>query len=65
MTMKLFYFAVLAALLLTLAGCGEKAAGNKSEAAAPHVSAKELTPEEKFAGTKQKAETGDAEAQLA
>jgi len=60
--MNAFYISLLAVLLLTLAGCGEKAAGNKTEAAVPAV-AQELTPEEKFAETKRKAEAGDAEAQ--
>ena len=57
---------LLAVLLLMLGGCGEKAAGNKTEAttpAIPAVTANKLTPEEKFAETKIKAEAGDAEAQ--
>ena len=66
---------LLAVLLLTLAGCGEKATDNKTEAAAsaaqtkelhpwdPGWAPKELTQEEKFAETKKKAEAGDAQAQ--
>lgn len=45
----------------TLSGCGEKAAGNKTETAEQVAMVKELTREEKE--TKRKAETGDAGAQ--
>ncbi len=63
--MKYFTLFSLAALLLTLNGCGETA-NSKTEAAASAVTAvavKELTPEEKFLETKKKAEAGDPEAQ--
>jgi len=65
--MKVFSIALPITLLLILCGCGEKVAGSKVEAAAsavPAVTVKELTPEEKFAETKRKAEAGDAEAQF-
>ena len=62
--MKVFYFFMLVTLLLPLAGCGERAAGNKTEVAVAAVAAKELTPEEKLAETKKQAEAGDAEAQF-
>jgi len=61
--MKNFTIPLLAVLLLTLASCGEKGAGSKTGAAAPAVATKELTPEEKFAYAKKKAEAGNAEAQ--
>lgn len=69
----------LSVLLLTLAGCGEVVADNKTEAAGPVVTANQsgvpqknglpegyryLTPEEEFAETKKKAEAGDAAAQF-
>ena len=47
-----------------LAGCGEQAAVNKTEAVAPAVQAKELTTEEYFAQLHKEAETGNAEAQF-
>ena len=53
---------LLTALSLTLAGCGDKAAGNMTEAAA--AKADDLTPEEKLSETKQQAEAGDAKAQF-
>ncbi|MEQ1837092.1 MAG: tetratricopeptide repeat protein [Candidatus Nitrotoga sp.] len=60
--MKNLTILLLAALLLTLTGCGEKAVDNKVGA---EVSVQvELTPEEKFAETKRKAEAGDAVAQF-
>lgn len=61
--MNALSMSLFAVLLLTLAGCGEQAAGSKNEASVPVVAAKELTPEEKFAETKRKAEAGDAYAQ--
>lgn len=54
---------LLAVLQLTLAGCGEKAVVEKPVATAA-VQAKGLTPEEKFAEMKLKAEAGDAIAQF-
>ena len=54
---------LLAVLLLTLAGCGEKAVVEKPVATAA-VQVKGLTPEEKFAEMKLKAEAGDATSQL-
>lgn len=57
----------LLTVLLALNGCGEHASDNKTEtiaSAVPTVAAKELTPEEKFAETKKKAEAGDAQAQV-
>lgn len=62
--MKAFPMMLLVAAMLVLGGCGEKAAGGKTEAAAPAVTAKELTPEERFAEMKKKAEAGDAGAQF-
>lgn len=61
--MNALSISLLAVLLLPLAGCSEKAAGGKTVAAAPAVTAKELTPEEKFAEIKKKAEAGNADAQ--
>ena len=64
--MNALSISLLAALLLTINGCGEQAAGGKTEAAAsavPAVTAKELTPEEKFVETKRKAEAGNVDAQ--
>lgn len=49
---------------LILAGCGEQAAVNKTEAVAPDAQAKELTTEEYFAQLHKEAETGNAEAQF-
>src|SRR5271169_4270151 len=61
---------LLAILLLLLNGCGEKTPVNKtgesldfSASSVPAVMVKELTPEEKFAELKRKAEAGDAQAQ--
>lgn len=62
--MKAFSMVLLAASMLVLGGCGEKAAGGKAESAAPAATAKELMPEEKFVETKKKAEAGDAGAQF-
>lgn len=65
--MKAFSIALLVVLLLMFGGCGDRATGGKTEAAAsavPVVTVKELSPEEKFAETKRKAEAGDAEAQF-
>lgn len=74
---KAFSIALLAGLL-TLAGCGDRATDNKTEATASMVTENQsstaakktgyfdefiLTPEEKFAETKKKAEAGDAQAQ--
>jgi len=59
---------VLLAGLITVAGCGDRATGNKTEAAASSALVedfsqwKEVTPE-LFAETKKKAEAGDAQAQ--
>ena len=75
--MKVFSIVLLAGLL-TLAGCGDRATDNKTEATASMVTENQsstaakktgyfdefiLTPEEKFAETKKKAEAGDASAQ--
>lgn len=54
---------LLAALLLTLNGCGEKASNSKPEAAKPAVLAKVSNPEEKFSKLRKEAEAGNAEAQ--
>ena len=63
---------LLAVLLLTLTGCGEKAAGNKTEAAATDAAAPaktekqlstEIKSEEILAEWKRKAEAGDAKGQ--
>lgn len=62
--MKAIPVPLLAVLVLTLACCGELISGGKSAIAAPAVQAKELTPEQKFAATKKKAEAGDADAQF-
>ena len=53
---------LLTTLSLTLTGCGDKAAGNMTEAAA--AKAKDLTPKERLSETKREAEAGDAEAQF-
>lgn len=66
MTKTTLFITLIAALLLTIAGCGEKTHSNKTEAAisaVPAVTVKELTPEEKIAETKRKAEAGEASAQ--
>ena len=60
---KVILMVLLAILQPIFSGCGERAAGNKIEASAPTVTAKELTPEEQFAETKKKADAGDAKAQ--
>lgn len=54
---------LLAVLLLTLAGCGEKAAGNKADAVASVKTEKQLSAEEKLAEWKRKAEAGNAKEQ--
>lgn len=60
--MKNLTVLLLAVLLLTLIGCGEKAVDNKVGAG---VSVQvELTLEEKFAEMKRKAEAGDADTQV-
>lgn len=51
-------------LALTVAGCGERTAANKTEAAAPVAHAKELTKEDYFAQLQKKAEEGNAESQF-
>jgi hypothetical protein len=65
--MNTLSISLLAILLLTLAGCGEKAAGNKTEAVAPARTEKQLNAEanakEKLAEWKRKAEAGDAKGQ--
>ena len=65
--MNTLSISLLAVLLLTLAGCGEEATGNKTEAEAPVITEKQLSAEanakEKLAGWKQKAEGGDAKGQ--
>lgn len=52
------FISLLTVLLLTLAGCGEQVSGSKNEAAVQVVTAKELTPEEKFAETKEQYNLG-------
>lgn len=61
--MNTLSISLLAALLLTLNGCGEKAPGNKTETATPVVQAKVSKPEEKFAKLQKEAEAGNADAQ--
>ena len=65
--MNTLSISLLAVLLLTLAGCGDEATGNKTEAIAPVITEKQLSAEasakEKLAWWKQKAEEGDAKAQ--
>lgn len=65
--MNILSFSLLAALLLTLDGCGEKASGNKTEAKTEAVTPAALTkvskPEEKFAKLRKEAEAGNADAQ--
>ncbi len=65
---------VILLLLLTITGCGEKESGSKPEADAhppqntslnSQFGAGPQTDEEKLAGLKQKAESGDAKSQLA
>lgn len=58
---RVILMVLLIMLQPTLSGCGEKAAGNKTETAEQVAMVKELTREEKE--TKRKAETGDAGAQ--
>jgi uncharacterized protein len=64
---------VVLMMMLTIAGCGERASGSKTETDAlaaqntnvhGQFSTMGLTPEEKFAEVKRKAESGDAKAQL-
>lgn len=71
--MNALSISLLAVLLLPLVGCGDRVSVNKTEAAAPSVTAKELPPEidyasflpkEEFAETKKKADAGNAIAQL-
>ncbi|MDP4030286.1 MAG: tetratricopeptide repeat-containing serine protease family protein [Gallionella sp.] len=68
--MKALSISLLAVLLLSLASCGDKPAGNKTEAtvsavpAVTAVTAKELTPEEKLTKLQKDAEAGDAKAQF-
>ena len=61
-------------LMMTIAGCGERGSGSKTETDAHPVQNTSLngqfgagpqTDEEKLAGLKQKAESGDAKSQLA
>lgn len=61
LTLNIIRAFTLLALSIMLFGCGEKAAGNKTEAVVPAVIVKELTREEKE--IKRKAEMGDADAQ--
>jgi TPR repeat protein len=48
---------------MTLAGCSDKAAGNKTEASTPAAKIRDLTPEEKFSETKRESDAGHADAQ--
>ena len=54
---------LLAALLLMLNGCGEKASDNKTETASPAALEKVSNPEEKFAKLRKEAESGNVDAQ--
>ena len=64
---------IILLLLLTIGGCGERESGSKTETDAHPAQNTSLngqfgagpqTDEEKFAGLKQKAESGDAKSQL-
>lgn len=64
---------VILMVMLTIAGCGERASGSKTEGDAPAARNTSLnsqfgsgpqSPEDKFAEMKRKAESGDAKAQL-
>ena len=63
--MNTLSISLLAALLLTLNGCGEKASGNKTETttATPATLAKVSKPEEKFMKLQKEAEAGNVDAQ--
>ncbi len=64
---------ILMMILMTIAGCGEKASGNKTETVAHpaqntnyggNFGSGTQSPEEKFAEVKQKAEAGSSKDQL-
>lgn len=67
------YRIILVLVIITIAGCGERGSGSKTETDAHPPQSTSLnaqwgagpqTDEEKFAGLKQKAESGDAISQL-
>jgi len=61
--MKLFTICVLSIFTFPLSGCGDNAMHGKSKSTSPVAKETELTLEEKFSQTMQKAEAGDASAQ--
>jgi len=68
--MNAFSIFLLAVLMLTFEGCGEKVSDNKNEAAIsavtaiPALNTKELTPDEKLAKLQKEADAGNAIAQI-
>jgi len=61
--MNILSVSLLAALLLMFNGCGEKASGNKPEAAPPVIPVNKSKSEDTFAKLQKEAEAGNAEAQ--